>query len=411
MLVDTAMIGPLGETALAAASLATSVLIVFYAGLYGAVGPVGLFAGRAHGARDPARIGTVARAGALIAAVAGAAGAGAVAAALPLLSFLGQPAEVLAAIGPYWRWMAAALVPYALGLAAKNLLDASDRPWTAVALTLPPLGLNVVLNWALIYGHAGIPAMGLAGAGLASFLSVSAGAALIWGWARFAPGLAGWWAGARPRRADFVEQLREGGPMAAQYLAEGGAVAAAGLLIGGLGATALAANQIALAVGATLYMAPLGMAAAVTIRVAQAIGAGERGRVRAVAAAGLGATTLWMGAAAALFVAAGGAIARLFTDDPAVVAAAAAIFAVFGVCQLADGVQSVSLGALRGLLDNAWPTRVSIGAYWAVALPFGWAVAYPGGWGAPGVWAGFGVGLALAAGALGWRLAAKLARV
>jgi MATE family multidrug resistance protein len=91
-----------------------------------------------------------------------------------------------------------------------------------------------------------------------------------------------------------------------------------------------------------------------------------------------------------------------------VIAAAAAIFFVFGLGQLADGVQSVSLGALRGMLDNRWPTRVSLVAYWLVALPLGWAFAWPGGMGAAGVWAGFAVGVGLAAAALAWRLAARL---
>jgi MATE family multidrug resistance protein len=409
-MVDTAMIGPLGATPLAAAGVTTSVLIVFYAALYGAAGPVGLFAGRAHGAGEPARIGATARAGAALALAAGLVGAGAMAAALPLLPALGQPPEVTAALGPYWLWMAAALAPFTLALAAKNLLDATDRPWTGVLFTALPVALNVGLNWLLIYGHAGFPAMGLAGAGLASFLAQSAGAAALWSYLRRARALRAWWAPAPLARADLRAQAGEGWPMALQYLAEGGAVAVAGLMIGTFGAAALAANQIAISVGATVYMLPLGMSAAVTFRVAQAVGAGETARAPAIALAGLGVVTLWMGACAALFLAAGGAIAAAFTPDPAVVALAGAVFTVWGVMQLFDGVQSVSLGALRGLLDNRWPTMVSILAYWLVALPCGWLFAHPLGWGAPGVWAGFGVGLALASAALAARLVRRLRR-
>lgn len=406
--VDTAMLGPLGATPLAAAGVATSVLIIFYAALYGAAGPVGIFAGRAYGAGDPGRIGATARAGAVLALAGGAAGAAAMSAGLLLLPMLGQPAEVVAAIGPYWLWMSAALVPYTLALAGKNLLDATDRPWTGVLLTLAPVALNVALNWVLIYGRLGYPAMGLAGAGLASFLAQSAGAALMWLWLARARSLRAWWAPAPVARADLRDQAREGWPMTLQYLAEGGAVAVAGLMIGTFGAAALAANQIAVSVGATIYMLPLGMSAAVTFRIAQAVGAGETSRPSAIAAAGLGVVTIWMGLFAILFLTAGEAIAALFTPDPAVVAAAGAIFAIWGLTQLADGVQSVSLGALRGLLDNRWPTRVSLVAYWLIALPLGWLFARPLGFGAPGVWAGFGVGLALAAAALAARLARRL---
>ncbi|MGF1553083.1 MAG: MATE family efflux transporter [Paracoccaceae bacterium] len=409
MLVDTAMIGPLGAVPLGAAALTTSVLIVFYAGLYGFAGPVGLFAGRAFGAGDAPRIGRVARHGAALALLGGALGTAAMAAGLFVLPALGQPEAVVAAVGPYWLWMAAGLVPFTLACAAKALFDATDRPWTGVALALPPIALNAVLDWLLIYGHWGLPALGLAGAGIASLVAQSLGAALLWGYARFAPELAAWWPPARPTLAGLREQAREGLPMAGQYLLEGGAVAVAGLLVGGFGAAALAGNQIALSLGATLYMLPLGIAAAVTIRVAQAVGANETGRAGAIGVAGLGVVTLWMSLSAVAYVVAGEAIARAFVDDPAVIGAAASILFVFGLTQVMDGIQSVSLGALRGLLDNRWPTLVSLVCYWVIALPLGWLLAYPLGLGAPGVWAGFGVGLVFAATALSWRLRRRLA--
>jgi MATE family multidrug resistance protein len=410
MVVDTAMLGPLGATPLAAASLTTSVLIVFYAGLYGFVGPVGLLTGRAHGAGDAPRIGAIARHGAVLASLGGAAAAALMAAALPALAHLGQPPAVVAALPAYWLWMAAGLPPYALALSGRNLLDATDRAWTGVALSLPPIALNALLNWLLIYGRWGFPELGLTGAGVASFIATAAGAGLVWAWARYAPDLCAWWAPTSLTRAGLAEQLRDGMPMAWQYVLEGASVAVAGLLVGVFGAVALAGNQIALAVGATLYMLPLGAAAAVGIRVAQAVGGGGQARVAAIAAAGLGAVTLWMTLVAAAFILGGSTIARLFTRAPDVVAEAAAILLVFGFMQLMDGVQSVSLGALRGLLDTRWPTRVSLIAYWLIALPLGWIVARYGGFGAAGVWAGFGAGLTVAAAALSWRLVAQIAR-
>ena len=101
------------------------------------------------------------------------------AAGLPLIAHTGQPQEVLAAIGPYWLAMAAALVPFALTNAGKVLLDATGRSWTAVGLLLVPIALNAFLDWVLIYGKFGAPALGLAGAGLASLIAQSVGAAVI----------------------------------------------------------------------------------------------------------------------------------------------------------------------------------------------------------------------------------------
>jgi len=401
--VDTVMLAPLGALPLAAVALTGAVLIVLYMALFGFVTPVGLFAGRHFGAGQPAGIGHVARHGAWLALLGGGASALLMAAGLLLLPWLGQPPEVLAILGPYWLCLSALLLPYALGLVAKNLLDAAGWPWAGVLLAVVPVLLNIAFNWVLIYGHLGFPALGLTGAGIASLLAQSIGAGLLWGFVRYAPALRIWWAARRSDPVELRRQWREGLPMAVQYALEGGALAMIGLLIGQFGAVALAGHQIAQAVGNTLYMLPLGMAAAVGIRVAQVIGAGEGGRVAAIGQAGLWVVSVWMGAFALLFFFAGEWIASRFIDDPAVIAAAAGIFFVFGFTQLMDGVQSVSLGALRGMLDNAWPTRVSLLAYWGIALPLSVLFGFGFGLGPPGVWGGFGVGLAVAALALAWR--------
>lgn len=402
-LVDTAMLGPLGATPLAAVSLTTSVAIIFYAGLYGFAGPVGLFAGRCFGSGDMGGIGHIARHGALLASIGGLVGALLMAAGLFALPYAGQPDEVLAVIGPYWLCLSASMLAFTHAMVVKNLLDAAGRPWLSVAVTVLPALLNVFFNWLLIYGHWGFPRLGLTGAGIASLAAQVIGAAVGWVVVRHLPSLRVWWGPRRFERAELARQWNEGRPMTVQLFLEGAAMAVAGVLIGLFGAVALAGNQIALSVGSTLYMLPLGVAGAVTIRIAQVIGAGQWPRVAAIGQAGLLVVTGWMGGFALLFLFAGAWIGGLFVDDPAVIAAAAAIFFVFGFTQLMDGVQSVSLGALRGMLDNDFPTRVSLVAYWLIALPLSALFGFGFGWGAPGVWAGFGVGLALAAVALVWR--------
>jgi multidrug resistance protein, MATE family len=399
-LVDTAMLGHLGAVPLAAVSLTSSVIIIFYAALYGFAGPVGLFAGRAHGAGETAAMGRIGRHGLLLSLVGGVAGALMMASLLLIMPHIGQPEEVIAVIAPYWLCLSAMLVPFTLMLVAKGMLDSADRAWTAVLLSIVVLGCHILFNWLLIDGHLGFPALGLIGAGIASFLSQTVGAAVFWGYVLFARPLRSWWQSPGLTRPEFNEQWREAVPMTIQYFMEGGAVAIAGVLIGYFGAIALAGNQIALSVGVTVYMLPLGVAGAVTIRVAQAIGASESTRVSAIGVAGLAIVLVWMGMFALMFLIAGEAIARLFVDDPAIVAAAAGIFFIFGLTQLVDGVQSVSLGALRGMLDNAWPMNMSLVAYWLIALPMAWVMGFPLGLGAPGVWSGFGIGLLLAAIAL-----------
>lgn len=412
-LVDTAMLGPLGALPLAAVSLTLSMVIIFYAALYGFSGPVGLFAGRAFGEANAAAIGYVGRHGFVLSLVGGLVGAASMALLLLTLPFLGQPPEVLAVIGPYWLCIAASLLPFTMALAAKALLDATDQPWLGVGLTAVTVLLNIVLNWVLIYGKWGFPALGLTGSGLASLVAQSIGAALMWFYVRWSPRFRSWWTqdnNAPWQRAEFARQWREALPMTVQYFMEGAAVAAAGLLIGLFGTVALAGNQIALSVGSTLYMLPLGMSAAVSIRIAQTIGAGQPQRIGPIGHAGLGLVTLWMVLTALTFLLAGEAIAGQFVNDEAVIAAAAAIFFVFGFTQLMDGIQSVSLGALRGLLDNDWPTRVSLIAYWLIALPLAALLGVGMDLGAPGVWAGFAVGLAFASVALLVRFQGHLRR-
>lgn len=395
--VDSWMLGPLGEIPLAAASLNQSILVIFYACLYGFVGPVGLLAGQTFGTRDLRRGASILKHGLALGLAGGALSSLAMAASLLLLPHLGQPPEVVDAIAGYWLMMSGVLVPFGLSMVIKLFLDSIDRAWTSAVLNLVPVALSVPLNWILIYGKFGLPALGLFGCGIANFLSYMGGLLVMFVYLRFAPSMAPYRQHVAFRRADFRELGREGVPMSIQYLAEGGAVAVAGVLIGLLGATALAANQIVFSVGVLVYMAPLGMAAAVSIRIAQALGLGHAHRVRAIGLAGIGVVTLWMVAFTVAMVWRGEEIARAFVSDPAVVSAAAAIFVAVGLMQVFDGLQSVSLGALRGLLDNRWPTIVSLVAYWLIALPLSAIYGFTLDLGAPGVWAGFGFGLAVAA--------------
>jgi multidrug resistance protein, MATE family len=409
--IDSFMLGPLGEVPLAASSLTQSILVVFYAGLYGLVGAVGIFVGQAHGARAPERIGAVLRHGLIIGLVSGEIGAIAMAACFPILSLTGQPTEVTAVIGNYWMAMSALLIPFTLSMVVKLFLDSIGRPWTAAVLTLVPIVLNVPLNWLLIYGNLGFPKIGLAGAGIASLISVSVGFVIMLVYLRWAPSMAIYRNAGPLRQSGYGELTKEGYPMAVQYVAEGSAVAVAGVLIGLLGATALAANQIVFSVAVLVYMAPLGLSAAVSIRIAQAVGAGAKHRARAIGLAGIVIVTVWMLIFTTIMVGCGDAIARAFVTDASVVAAATAMFVAVGMMQVFDGLQSVSLGALRGLLDNRWPTRVALISYWLIALPLSVFFGFYLGYGAPGVWCGFGIGLAVGSVLFLWRFLSMTKRL
>jgi len=404
---DAIMLAPLGAIPLAAVGLTAAVAGLLYAAVYGMLSVLSVRIGEAWGAGEERRIPTLLRNGLILGTMVGVAAASLMGNLWFVLPWLGQPPEVIAAMGGYWTSIALYMIPYAVLTAFKSAFDAVDRPWTGTAFAFVAVGLNVPFNYVLIYGFWPIPALGLTGAGIAALLAESIAllvALLYWRNA---------WSTRRLRlRRDvdgreLVEAVREGAPLGLLYLVETGSVTAATLLIGLFGSVALAGNEVAMTVGGVLYMVPFGVAGAVAIRVAQAQGAGEAQNLRPIAIAALGLVTLWLGMAAALLALVGREIAGLIVDDPAVITVAAQIFTIFALFQIMDGVQSTALGALRGMSDTLWPALVSFVAYWLLSLPLGWLLATWGGMGAPGIWAGFFLGLLVAAVALVSRFRTK----
>lgn len=405
---DSIMVAPLGSVPLAAVGLTGGVALIIYAAIYGMLSALSVRIGAAWGAGEDRRIPLILRNGLALGALAGLGGSAAMGLAWLALPPLRQPPEVLAVLPGYWACMAAFMVPFALLTVFKASFEAVGRPWLGTGLAFAGVVVNVPLNWVLIHGAGPVPALGLTGAGVASVTAETVGLALAWAlWSR-APSLRR----LRLRRplswSEMGATAREGAPLGALYAAETGAIAVKVLLLGTFGTVALAAQQVTAAVTGLLYMVPLGVTGAVAIRVAQAVGAG-RASIRAIALAALTLASAWLLAAAALLVLGGEAVAGAISDDPAVVALAASFFLVAAPMQVADGVQSTMLGALRGLSDTAWPAWVSMAAYWGVALPLGWALAVWAGWGPVGVWMGFAVALAGAGALLTWRFLIRTA--
>nr|WP_280922871.1 MATE family efflux transporter [Rubellimicrobium aerolatum] len=289
--------------------------------------------------------------------------------------------------------MSLAMVPLGIALVFRCTFEAVGRPWLGVAVAAVSLGAKVPLNALLIHGPGPLPALGLAGAGIATLLAEALACAAAWAY----------WTRARAMRrlrlrrrlvaGEIAACAREGAPLGLLNVAETGAMAVATLMIGTFGTVALAGNQVALSVGGVVYVLPMAFSGAVAIRVAQEQGAGRPDAMRAVALAALGLVVVAMAGMGAIMWWGGRAIAAAITGDPAVILAAAAIFAVFAPMQVADAVQSVMLGALRGLSDTAFPATVSMVAYWTVGLPLGWVLARGLEQGAPGVWMGYAVAL------------------
>jgi MATE family multidrug resistance protein len=407
-ITDSVMIGQVGKVPLAASAFAQSLFgVVFIIGL-GLLLPVSVLVARAHGARQPRECAEYLRHGVVLALGVGVVEVAAMVVLANQLHRFGQPAEVVAAVNPFFLLIGVSLVPVYFFQALKQFSEALGRPWAPMAILLAAVVLNALLNWIFIYGQLGAPALGLTGSGVATLTARTVAAVALWWWLHAQPELRAEmparWRGVLDR-ARLREMLGIGVPAAVQLLFEAGAFSAAALMMGWLGTVPLAAHQVALSCAAFTFMFPLGLATAASMRVSRALGEGRRDLLRPVGFGALGMGMAVMGAFAVGFMVAGRLIARGFTPEPEVVVLAAQLLVIAGVFQMFDGAQVIGAAALRGLTDVRVPTGITFVAYWVVALPGGWWLAFRTPLGPLGVWAGLAAGLACAAGLLGTRFA------
>ncbi|GIX35019.1 MAG: putative multidrug resistance protein NorM [Lysobacteraceae bacterium] len=302
----------------------------------------------------------------------------------------------------------------ALHLCCRYLSEGVGRTRPTMVIGLAGLVLLAPLGYALMHGGLGIPAMGAAGLGAATAVVLWLQAAAYLFWLHRGPAYADLGLTARLEPPDPVllgQILRLGVPLGIAVLMEGLLFVAAAVVIGGMGEVAAAAHQIAVNLASVLFMVPLGVAMATTVRVGFAAGAGDVSGVRRACRAGFAITLCTQLAAAALLVGAGRGLAGLYSGEGAVVAAAMPLLQLAAAFQLSDGFQVAAAGALRGLKDTRMLMLLTALAYWGVGMPAGTALAFLAGWGAAGMWAGLVLGLTVAALLLGarlWRLLARL---
>lgn len=393
---DTVMIGRLGVTELAVLTFANSLFYVPFVFGIGMLTPVSVFTASASGSADPAAGRASCRQGMYLATVLGLLLFALMAVLSWNLEVFAQPEDVEEKTGSYFRIIMASMVPALMSFALKNHADALDRPWPAFWIFLWGVVLNVFLNWVMIYGKLGCPALGLEGAALATLISRVAIVVAMFVWLYGDKGMRKWvpnrWF-RLPPWAEIRRFLGIGFPASMQMICEVAAFSAAGLMMGYLGETAMAAHQIALMCAATAFMIPLGLSMALSVRIGSASGAGQVGRLRAIAISGW-----WLGAAYALVGASfffffGEWLASLYIDEAPVIRLAAAIMVVVGVFQLFDSLQITSVAMLRGLHDVNLPAVMGFVAYWIVGIPVAVLLSMKFGFGAVGVWCGLASGL------------------
>ena len=420
MTTDLALIGRLGDAAVAAAALAHTVFFVSFTFGMGLVSAVAPLAAQAFGARNPRMVRRALRVGLWATLLV----------SLPAMVFPLYGEQMLLALGQapatahlaqrYLFGLAGGIVPALWFLAIRGFMGSVNRPEPVLWITLAAIPANGVLVYLLIHGVWGLPRLELFGAGLAT---------TIINFAMFFAAL--WFAYARrPFRKYHVlgriwridwtlmrQLIAIGAPISILFLLEYGLFAAAALLMGLISTTALAAHQIALQVAAILFMVPFGIGMAATVRVGHAVG---RGDAPAVSRAGLVAVMLgivFMSVMTLVVMLERFAIARFFFGE-AVESAGVAIdltatlLMVGSTLFVADGIQTVAAGALRGMNDTRMPLLFAVTGYWLIGFPASYGLAFGAGLGAIGVWIGLSCGTLVYASLLVWRfrlLAGRLA--
>ena len=403
MTTDLALIGRLGDEAVAAAALAHTVFFVTFTFGMGLVSAVAPLAAQAFGARNPRLVRRALRVGlwaALLISLP--------MMALPLvgeriLLLLGQAPSTAHLAQKYLLGLAWGGTPGLCFLAIRGFMGAVNRPEPGLWITLAAIPANALLVWLLIHGAWGLPRLELFGAGLATtIVSFGMFLASLWFAASRRPFkkyrvMGRIW---RIDRALMRQLIVIGAPISIAFLLEYGLFGAAGLLMGLISITALAAHQIALQIAAILFMVPFGIGMAATVRVGHAVG---RNDAPAVRRAGFVATLLGIGFMSVMTLAVilgRYAIARFFFGDAAdnagaVIELTANLLLVGATFFIADGIQTVAAGALRGLNDTRVPLLFAAISYWLVGFPAACGLGFQTGLGAIGVWIGLSCGTAV----------------
>jgi multidrug resistance protein, MATE family len=403
MTTDLALLGRLGDRVVAASALAHAVLFAAFVMGMGLVSAVAPLAAQAFGGRDPRMVRRSLRVGLWAASLLGVPLSAMLFIGEDILLALGQAPESAALASRYLYGLVWSMVPAWWFICLRGFMGAVNRPEPGLWITLAAIPANALLAYGLIYGAFGLPELDLLGAGLATtIVNLGMCAAGIWVCYAMRPFkkyqvLGRVW---RPDWPLFRRLLVIGAPISATYSLEYGVFAAAGILMGWIGSSALAAHQIALTIASVLFMVPFGISMAATVRVGHAVGRRDAYGTRLAGFTAIALGIAFMTVMTLIVVATRDLLPGIFLGSAASEAGATAALAstLLVVCStffIADGVQTIAAGALRGLNDTRVPLLFAALCFWLIGFPASYGFGFTFGLGATGVWVGLSVGLIL----------------
>jgi MATE family multidrug resistance protein len=309
-----------------------------------------------------------------------------------------QPPELVPLASGFVYRILPGVFPFFAFVVFRQALQAHHVTRAVVVTIIAANLLNVLLNYAWIYGKLGFPALGILGSAWSTLVCrwLMPVMLLALGWRHLAPylrRLAPEVFAYRP----MLRMLKIGVPVGAQMFCEWAAFGTVAFLMGAFGTVQVAAHQIAINLASLTFMVPVGIASAAAVIVGHAVGRGDLVGVRRSSVAALGTGVAFMTIAGALFIGMPALLAGIYTTDEAVLALAVLLLPIAGLFQIFDGAQAVSLGVLRGMGDTRAPVAIAIIGFWLCGMPVSLWLAYRADLGAVGLWWGFVAGLAAVA--------------
>ena len=401
-MTDSVMLGWYGAAELAAVTLAGSYFFVFFlmgAGFAIAVMPL---VAAAAGAGEERQIRRATRMGlwlSLLFAVV----------AMPMLLFsqqillaLGQKPEVAGPASAYLQLAGWGLFPALLVMVLKSYLAALERTQIVLWITILAAVVNGLVNYALIFGNWGAPELGIAGAAYASIATQTVSLLAVAAYALWVlPEHEILKNFHRPDWEMFARVFKLGMPIGLTNLSEVSLFAASAMMMGWLGTIPLAAHGVAMTLAGLTFMVHLGLSNAATIRAGNAYGRGDRAHMALGAQVVIAMSLIMAFIGIAAFLLLPDPLISLFLDPqepnkPEILIVGAGLLAMAALFQLADGMQVIALGLLRGVQDTNWPMVIAALSYWAIGVPASYLFGFSFGWGGVGVWSGLVLGLCFA---------------
>jgi multidrug resistance protein, MATE family len=344
---DTMMVGHLNAVSLAAAGLATvvfNVLLLYGIGVSYAITPL---VAAADGNRDDNAIIQTLRHGIIINVLNGLFLFGVVLILRRLLYSIGQPIDVVETAIPYLNIISASLIPILIYQSFKQFAEGLSNTRVALAVVMASNVVNLILNYTLIYGHFGFPALGLEGAGWATlisrvFMAISIALYIFYraSFKKFRPAFAF----RHYSKSLFAKMLRLGIPSGVQFIFEVAAFDFSLVMMGWLGTKTQAAHQIVINLASLTYMTTAGLAAAATVRVGYFLGSKDYPNLKRAAYSLLFIGLLFMSVCAVSFVVFRNILPTFYILDQEVIAVASTLLIIAALFQLSDGTQVICNG-------------------------------------------------------------------